>query len=257
MGVQIHPTAIVDSHAELGEDVSIGPYSIIGPNVNIGDQTKIGAHVLIEQSTSLGKKCTIHSFATLGTKPQDLKYAGEETVLEIGNEVEIREFTTLNRGTMDRQKTMVESNTFIMAYVHVAHDCFIGKHVILANAVNLAGHITIDDYTIIGGMVPVHQFVSIGCHVIIGGGYRVSQDVPPFVRAAGEPLRIAGLNTLGLRRRQFSEEKISLIKKAYRLIKEIPILKDAIRKIQEDLPQQEEVKELLHFIQNSKRGFIR
>jgi UDP-N-acetylglucosamine acyltransferase len=212
--IRIHPTAIVDPRSELDAGVTVGPYSVIEADVQIGINCRIGPHVHIASGTRLGADCRVFTGAVLGSIPQDLKFGGEETALEIGERTTIREYATLNRGTKDRWKTTIGSDCLLMAYAHVAHDCIIGKHCILANAVNLAGHVVIEDWASVGGMVPVHQFVHIGQHSFIGGGYRVPKDVPPYILAAGEPLTFGGLNSVGLSRRGFSEPTLAALKRA-------------------------------------------
>ncbi len=254
----IHSSAVVDPGAELFEDVSVGPFSIIEDGVKIGSGTVVGPHVFIAKGTSIGRECSICHGAVLGTDPQDLKYRGEETTLEIGDRTVIREFASLNRGTNARQKTVVGSDCLIMTYAHIAHDCLIGNHVIIENAVNLSGHVTVEDFAIIGGLVPVHQFVRVGRHSFIGGGFRVSKDVPPFIKAAGEPLRPVGLNFVGLRRRGFSSQTIAILKRAYRILFRSHLnTTQAVERISKDVEQIEEIRILLEFIQNSQRGIIK
>ncbi len=216
--VSIHPSAIVDDDAELGEGVTVGPWAMVGRGVEIGDNTEIGPRVLIERDTVIGEDCTIHNGAVLGSNPQDLKYQGERTILEIGDRTVIREFATLNRGTAASGRTVVGSDCLLMAYSHVAHDCEIGNHVILANAVNMAGHVLIEDWVIVGGVTPIHQFVRIGAHAFVGGGSRIPQDVPPYCRAAGNPPKLYGLNTVGLERRGLSQEVRQALKTTYRML---------------------------------------
>jgi UDP-N-acetylglucosamine acyltransferase len=256
--MKIHKTAIVFPKAEIGNNVEIGPYSIIENDVVIQDNTKILSNVLIASGTRIDKNCKIFHGAVLGTIPQDLKFAGEKTTLEIGSDTVIREYATLNRGTVDRRKTVIGSNCFIMAYAHIAHDCMIGNNVIIANAVNMAGHITIEDYVGIGGMVPIHQFVKIGTQTFIGGGYRVPKDVPPYILAAGEPLRYAGLNSVGLNRRGIRKDVQSALKKAYRYIYRSNLnLNEALGKIEQEIDPFDEIKHLVSFIKHSERGIIR
>jgi UDP-N-acetylglucosamine acyltransferase len=256
--MKIHKTAIVSPEAKIGNNVEIGPYSIIEDDVIIQDNTKILSNVLIASGTRIDKNCKIFHGAVLGTIPQDLKFAGEKTTLEIGSDTVIREYATLNRGTVDRRKTVIGSNCFIMAYAHIAHDCMIGNNVIIANAVNMAGHITIEDYVGIGGMVPIHQFVKIGTQTFIGGGYRVPKDVPPYILAAGEPLRYAGLNSVGLNRRGIRKDVQSALKKAYRYIYRSNLnLNEALDKIEQEIDPFDEIKHLVSFIKHSERGIIR
>ena len=254
----IHQTAIVDSAAELAYDVTVGPFTVIEGDVVVDSGTQISAHVLLASGTRIGKNCQIYNGAVLGSQPQDLKFGGEKTTLEIGDNTTIREFATLNRGTTDHWKTVVGNNCLLMAYSHVAHDCTIGNHVILANSVNLAGHITIDDFAGIGGVTPIHQFVRIGKHAFIGGGLRVPKDIPPYVLAMGEPIRFGGLNSIGLKRRGFSEELLAKIKKAYRFIYQSNLLLvDALKKIEDEIEPVEEITYLVSFFRGSERGVIR
>jgi UDP-N-acetylglucosamine acyltransferase len=256
--VKIHPTAIVDSGAQIGENVSIGPYSVISGNVEIGDNCQIGTQTVILPGARIGRDCKIFHHAVISEIPQDLKFAGEETTAEVGDRTVIREFVTINRGTSQHWRTVVGSDCLLMAYVHVAHDCIVGNHVIMANAVNLAGHVEVEDWVIIGGMVGVLQFSRIGQHSIIGGQYRVSKDVPPYIMAAREPLSYEGLNRVGLKRRNFPSETILALKRAYNLIYNSEYnVSDAIRKIEETpdlmIP---EVRNIIEFIRKSSRGII-
>ncbi len=257
MSVLIDRTARISPKAEIGEGVSVGPFTIIESDVRIEAGTRIASNVLVGSGSRIGKRCNIHHGAVIGAIPQDLKFAGEQTELVIGDETTVREFATLHRGTKDRWKTSIGSRCLIMAYVHIAHDCLIGDNVVLANAVNMGGHVTIEDFAIVGGMVPIHQFVRIGKHSMIGGGYRVSKDVPPFVLAGREPLRFEGLNIVGLRRRKFSPESISNIEQAYRYIYDSSYnVSQAIEKIKSEMVQTEEVKCIVEFIEKSERGII-
>ena len=255
----IHQTAIIDSQAELASGVEVGPYSIIGPQVKIGRNTTIGPHVVIDGWTHIGEGCTVFQFASIGALPQDLKYKGEESWVIMGNNNTIREFVTINRGTSWSQgKTTIGNNNFFMAYSHVAHDCKIGNHVILANAATLAGHITIEDCAIVGGLVGVHQFVRLGCHSIIGGGSGVNKDVPPYMMANGQRAKLYGLNTTGLQRHHFSEEALTNLKKAYRIIFRSGItLEKASDQLAHEVENSPEVKHLIHFIESSERGITR
>ncbi|MBN1779762.1 acyl-ACP--UDP-N-acetylglucosamine O-acyltransferase [bacterium] len=255
---KIHETAIVDPKSELADDVEVGPFSIIEADVQIGPGSKIHSHVLIAGGARIGTNCEVHHAAVISTVPQDLKFTGEKTTLEIGDNTVIREFCDLNRGTKDRGKTKLGKNCFIMAYTHLAHDCFIGDNVILANSVQMAGHVTVEDYVIIGGLVPIHQFVTIGKHAFIGGGYRIPQDVPPYILAAGEPLGYKGLNVVGLRRRGFPRETINALHSCYRLIYQAKLNRSqAIEAIRSELPLIPEVESVLNFIEKSERGIIR
>jgi UDP-N-acetylglucosamine acyltransferase len=251
----IHPTAIIDETAELGEGVVVGPYSIVGPGVRVGARTRIDSHVLVERDTELGEDCRISHGAVLGTDPQDLKYDGEPTRLVVGDRTTVREYATLNRGTTAQGYTQVGSDCMLMSYVHVAHDCVLGDHVILSNAVNMAGHVSIGDWAIIGGMTPIHQFVRIGAHAFIGGQSRISKDIPPFVKAAGIPVELYGLNSVGLQRRGFPEEVRRELKRAYRLVYGSSLnTTQALARAREELRALPEVEAFLAFFSASERG---
>jgi len=251
----IHPTAIVDPDAELGSGVTVGPHAIIGPQVRVGTGTEIGAGVLIERNTVIGEACRIHKGAVLGTDPQDLKFQGEESWLRIGDRTQIREYATLNRGTSESGETVVGDDCLLMAYVHVAHDCRLGNRIIISNATQMAGHVTIDDWAIISGLVAVHQFVRIGRHAFIGGLSRVAQDVAPFCRVSGNPPKIYGLNTVGLERRGFPAESRAALKKAYRMLFHSELnLSQALVRVREELEMKGEVGEFIEFIESSERG---
>ena len=258
MASSIHPTVIIESGVTVGKNVTIGPYSWIRENVSIGDGCEIGSHVVLCPGSILGKECRVLHHAVLGEIPQDLKFGGEETTIEIGDRTVIREFVTINRGTEAHWKTVVGSDCLIMAYVHLAHDCIVGNNVVIANACNIAGHVEIQDWVILGGMIGIHQFTKVGQHSLVGGHYRVSKDVPPFIIAAGEPLRFEGLNIIGLRRRGFKNEAIKTLKKAYNLIYSSQYnVSDAVKIIQEKIEPNQEITALLEFIKNSDRGIIR
>lgn len=254
----IHPSAIIDKDVEIGENVSIGAYSIIQKNVKIGSDSKIAANVLIAEGTELGEGCKIHHGAVLGTDPQDLKFEDEQTFLQIGENTTIREYATLNRGTTHSIYTRVGRNCLIMAYAHVAHDCQIGNNVILANSVNLAGHVVIEDYVGIGGLTPIHQFVRIGTQSFIGGGYRIPKDVPPYILAMGEPLTFGGLNKTGLLRRGFTTETLSQLRKAYKILyRQNNTKEEAINILSDTFAGVPEVMHLVEFLKKSERGIIR
>ncbi len=256
--VEIHPTAIVDPQAQLGVDVKVGPYAIIEKEVVIGDGSQIGPHAVIASGATLGKNCRVFKGAVISTEPQDLKFSNEKTFVEIGDNTTIREFATVNRATSHSYYTRVGSNCLLMAYSHVAHDCQIGHFCTIANSVNMAGHVIIGDYVGIGGLTAIHQFVHIGDYSFIGGGLRVSQDVPPYILAAGEPIRFAGLNAVGLRRRGFTREQLDLLKQAYHIVyRENLKLKEAIQKIEQTLEQTAEVQKIVEFLKQSERGIIR
>lgn len=257
MTLNIDKNASVHPDAQIGDNVIIGPFTVIEKDVIVGEGTQIGSHALLANGTRVGKECKIHHGAVLGTLPQDLKFGGEATTLEVGGNTTIREYATLNRGTKAHMRTVVGSNCFLMAYVHVAHDCVLGNNVILANSVNMAGHVEIEDYAIIGGMTPIHQFVRIGKHAMVGGGLRASKDIPPYILAANEPMSFEGTNIIGLRRRNFSAECIANIKKTYRLLYESGYnVTQAVEKIKAELPNTVEVSSILEFIAKSKRGII-
>lgn len=257
MSTNVHPSAIVSPKAQLGANVTIGPYSIVEDDVIIGDRTTIASSVIIANGARIGKECKIHHGSAVATLPQDLKFQGEPTTLEIGDGTIVREFNTLHRGTTAHRKTVIGSNCFLMAYVHVAHDCTVGNNVILANAVNMGGHVVIDDYAFIGGIVPVHQHCRIGAHAMIGGGFRVVKDVPPFVLAGSEPLAFTGLNVVGLRRRGFPKETIEHLKRTYDLIYNSKLnVSQAIERIKTEVPMIDEVRKVVEFIESSKRGII-
>ena len=252
---QIHETALVDPAAQLGAGVTVGPWAMIGPRVVVGDGTQIGPRVLVERDTTLGEDCNISNGAVLGTDPQDLKFQGEETTLEIGARTVIREFATLNRGTSAAGVTVVGSDCLLMAYTHVAHDCEVGNHVVLANSVNMAGHVVIEDWVIVGGLTPIHQFVRIGAHAFVGGGSRVPQDVPPCCSAAGNPLKLYGLNSVGLDRRGFSEDVRKGLKQTYRILfQSSENVSRALERAEKEVPAIPEVRHLLEFIRGSERG---
>ena len=254
-GTRIHATAIIDESAQLGEDVSIGPYSIVGPGVTVGAGTEIGPHVLIEKDTMVGAGCRIHKGAVLGTDPQDLKYRGETTRLIVGDRTVIREYATLNRGTTALGHTSVGCDCLLMAYTHVAHDCQLGDHVILSNAVNMGGHVSIGDWAIVGGITPIHQFVRIGCHAFVGGASRVAKDIPPYVKAAGSPVQLYGLNSVGLQRRGFSEDVRRELKRAYRLFFASSYnTSQALARAREELRAIPEIEVFLSFFEQSERG---
>jgi len=255
----IHPTALIDPAAELAEDVSVGPYSVIEANVTIGAGTDIGPHVVIKGTTRIGSQNRIFQFASIGEEPQDKKYAGEPTSLEIGDRNTIREFVTINRGTaQDDGVTRLGDDNWIMAYVHIAHDCRIGNETIFANNASLAGHVSIGDYAILGGFTLVHQFCSIGAYSLTAFGSGISKDVPPFVTVGGTPARAHGLNMEGLRRRGFPEESRKALRRAYRtLYRESLSLQDALAALREQAASCAEVGMLVEFLEQQSRGIVR
>jgi UDP-N-acetylglucosamine acyltransferase len=259
----IHPTAIIDPDARLGEGVDVGPYAVIGPKVLIGDGSGIGSHAIVESNVRMGKNCRISPFASVGAPPQDLKFKGEDTWVEIGDNVVVREYATINRGTATGVgTTRVGNNCMIMAYCHVAHDCQVGNRVIMANAATLAGHIDIEEGAFIGGLTGVHQFVKIGTLAMIGAQSGVSQDVPPYVKAVamrqGRNRSLFGLNVVGLRRAGLTPETIGTLKKAYRILfnSEMP-MREALDRAESEVEQTPEVKHLIGFVRSSKRGVLR
>lgn len=255
----IHTTAIIDPKAELDSSVEVGPYSIIGPNVRIGRGTRIGAHVVIQGPTTIGCDNQIYHFCSLGEAPQDKKYKGEPTTLEIGNGNTIREYCTFNRGTIqDAGVTRMGDNNWIMAYVHVAHDCQIGNHTIFANNSSLAGHVHVYDYAILGGFTLVHQFCKIGAHVITAVGSVVFKDIPPYLTAAGYDAKPHGLNTEGLKRRGFPVETLAELKRAYKTIYKSGLtLEEAKAELQKQRTACPEIGLFLEFFEVSTRGIIR
>ncbi|MCL5020569.1 MAG: acyl-ACP--UDP-N-acetylglucosamine O-acyltransferase [Bacteroidetes bacterium] len=254
----IDPKAIVSPKACLGSDVQIGPFTVVEDDVVIGDGCKIGASAYIANGARIGKNCTVHHGAVISNAPQDLKYAGERTILEVGDNTVIREYCTLHRGTAETGKTTIGSDCLLMANVHVAHDCVVGDHCILANVASFAGHVTVGDWVTVGGLTPVHQFVKIGCHAMIGGGLRVPQDVPPYALAGREPLRFEGVNVIGLRRRGFSREQIESIQKVYRILYSSGLMfSEAVKKIESELPPSPEASIISEFVKASSRGIIR
>ena len=254
---EIHSTAVVDSKARIDEHVSIGPFAVIEGDVEIAAGTTIGSHVLVADGARIGNECHIHKGAVVATMPQDLKFGGEPTTFEIGNNTTIREFCTLNRGTKESGTSKVGSNCLLMAYTHVAHDCVIGDNVILANGVQVAGHVTIEDYVIIGGMAGVHQFCRVGQHAMVGGLFRIVQDVPPYILAMGEPLKYGGLNSIGLRRRGFQAETLRALKQTYKLLFRSKLnVSQALQRTAAEVELIPEVKNVINFIRQAERGII-
>jgi UDP-N-acetylglucosamine acyltransferase len=255
----IHPTAIVDGRAELDASVEVGPFSVIGPHVRVGAGTVIGPHVVIEGRTTLGRDNHVFQFAALGAAPQDLKYAGEDTELVIGDGNRIREFTTLHIGTAGGGGvTRVGNGNLIMANAHVAHDCQIGDGVVMANSAALAGHVRVEDHAVLGGLCAVHQFCRIGRNAFLAGGTIVVMDIPPFCLARGDRARLAGLNVVGLTRRGFSAEALARIKQAYKILFRSALpLAAAIQQTRGELGGHPEVDELLRFVETSERSITR
>ncbi|MCX6167206.1 MAG: acyl-ACP--UDP-N-acetylglucosamine O-acyltransferase [Sphingobacteriales bacterium] len=254
----IQPLAYIHPQAKIAENVVIDPFVTIHKDVVIGEGTWIGSNATIMNGARIGKNCRIFPGAVISAVPQDLKFGGEDTLVVIGDNTTIRECVTINRGTSDRKETRVGNNVLLMAYTHIAHDCVVGNNCILANGVQLAGHITVDDFAIIGGMSAVHQFVSIGAHVMISGGSLVRKDVPPYTKAGREPLSYVGINSVGLRRRGFSSEKINEIQDIYRVL----FLKNsnttkALDLVEAGFKPTEERDEIINFIRNSNRGVMK
>lgn len=256
---EIHPTAIIHKGAEIGEGVSIGPYSIIGEGVVIGDRTKIGPHVVIYGPTEIGNDCTFFQFSAIGAIPQDLKFQGEDTKIRIGDRNTFREFVTIHRASSHgTRETVIGNDNYLMAYVHIAHDCHLGNNIIMVNGATLAGHIMIEDYAVIGGLSAIHQFTRVGGYAMVGGCSAVVQDVPPYMTAVGNRAKLYGLNLIGLKRHGFSDETIKILKKAYRIIFQSKLtLKEATKKVREEIKGSKEVDYLLRFIEESERGICR
>ena len=257
MNNKIHQTAIISSKSIIGKNVFIGPYCIIDDDVIIGDNTRVDAHTIIRSYTTIGQNCHIFSNCVIGEIPQDKKFEGEKSKLIIGDNTVVREFCTLNRGTKDSGLTKIGSDCLLMAYVHVGHDCLVSDNIILANGVQLGGHVEIQKYAIVGGLTPVHQFCKIGEHSLVGGGLRVVQDIPPFIIANGQPLKFSGINALGLRRRKFSVTQRTNIKKAYKILYNSNMnTSQALEKIKKDFSSQNEISTIISFINDSSRGLI-
>jgi UDP-N-acetylglucosamine acyltransferase len=253
----IHRTALIDPTARLGEGVSIGPFSIIGPRVTIGDGTTVAGHAVFERNVKVGAGVKIGYGTVIGNDPQDLKYQGEDTWVEIGDGTVLREYCTINRGTAATGKTTIGQRCFLMSYVHVAHDCVLGDDVIVANAVQMAGHVTIEERAVISGLVPIHQFVRIGTYAFVGGGSRVNQDVPPYTKAVGNPVHLYGLNSVGLARAGFAPEVKLALKRAYRLLFNSDLtVTQGITRARAELPAVPEIEHFLRFIEASQRGVL-
>lgn len=260
---RVHPSAIVDPKAELADDVQIGAYALIGPEVRIDEGTTVGPHTVVEGCTTIGKRNRVFQFASIGAAPQDKKYRGEPTRLEIGDDNTIREFVTLNCGTaQDRGVTRIGNDNWIMAYVHIAHDCVVGDHTIFANSSNLAGHVEIGDWVILGGYTGVHQFCKVGAHAMTGVGTVVLHDIPPFVMASGNTAQAHGINSEGLRRRGFSGEAINELRRAYRTLYKSGLTLDEARTRLSELAGKEKpgsggIGLLAGFLHGVTRGIVR
>ncbi len=255
--LKIHDTAIVSSKAKLGENVEVGPYAIIHADVEIGDDTIIGPHSVVYDGARIGKRVKFSQGCSVSNLPQDLKFSDEKSLFYVGDDTVIREFCTLHRGTIDNGFSKIGKNCLLMAYAHVAHDCIVGDNVIIANAVQLGGHVVIEDWAILGGLVPVHQFVRIGGHSMIGGGFRTTVDIPPYVIAAGTPVKFAGVNVIGLRRRGFSNEDIATIKDAFMILYKSGLNQSQAKvKMKGKYPNHPNVEIILEFLSKVKRtGF--
>jgi len=254
----IHPTAIIDSSARIGAGVEIGPYCVIGADVTLGDECVLANHVTIAGPTAIGAGNRFYPYTSIGQRSQDLKYAGEPTYLEIGDDNSFREFCTVNRGTAPGSKTVVGSHNNFLAYAHVAHDCTVGDHVIFSNNGTLAGHVIVEDHVVIGGLSGVHQFCRIGRHAIVGGCTKIVQDVAPFMIADGNPAELRGINQVGMERRDFPAEEIRTLREAFRLLCRSNLnVKQACESIREQLPTNSHLEHLLTFIEASKRGMVR
>ncbi len=253
----IHPTAIISPNAVLGENITIYAYTIINDNVEIGNDCTIGPHAVLYDGARIGNRVKIRQGASIAHVPQDLSFQNEESLFIIDDDTTIHEFVTCHRGTKATGFSRVGKNCLLMAYTHVAHDCVIGNNCILANGVQLGGHVHIEDYAIIGGMTPVHQFCKVGKHSMTGGGFKIAQDLPPFILAAHHPLKFCGLNLVGLRRRGFSAKDIEVLKKAYNYIYSNSLnVSQAVKKVESELGDNEFVRQVLEFIKDSKRGLV-
>jgi UDP-N-acetylglucosamine acyltransferase len=251
----VHPTALIDPSAELGSGVTVGPYVIIGPSVIIGDHCRIGPRATLQRNVRLAEAVSIGDGSILGGDPQDLKFGGEETWVEVGAGTIIREYSTVNRATSATWKTVIGSRCFIMTYVHIAHDCHLGDEVVIANGTQCAGHVTIHDKAVLSGLNAIHQFVTIGTYAFVGGCSRVNQDIPPYVKAAGNPMELYGLNSVGLQRAGFPGETVAALKRAYRLFFNSDLnLSQALERARGDVSAFPEVERFLAFVESSERG---
>ncbi|MEW6115860.1 MAG: acyl-ACP--UDP-N-acetylglucosamine O-acyltransferase [Nitrospirota bacterium] len=259
MPKDIHKSAIVSSKAEIADNVVIGPYCTIGEGVVIKEGTKLISNVVVEGNSEIGEECTVYPFATIGLPPQDLKYKNEKTGVKIGKKNIIREYASIHRASVGGSGlTEIGNSNFLMAYVHVAHDCKIGNSNIMANAATLAGHVKIQDFTVIGGLVAIHQYTRIGSYAMVGGFSGIGQDIPPYTMASGARAKLYGLNSIGLKRHGFSDETINVLKKAYKILfREKRTLKEALKKIKTDFPDTKEIKHLIEFIEENTRGICR
>ena len=254
----IHPHTYIHTNAKIASNVKVDTFTVIHHNVEIGEGTWVGSNVTIMEGARIGRNCRIFPGAVISASPQDLKFEGEETTVEIGDNVTIREFVTVHRGTRDRWTTKVGKNSMIMAYSHIAHDCIIGKNCILSNNTQVAGHVIMGDWVILGGMCAVHQFVQVGQHAFISGGSLVGKDVPPFIKAGRQPLSYAGVNSVGMKRRGFTIEKINHILEIYRVIYNKGLnTSQALEYLEEEFPATDERDEIVTFVRESGRGIIK
>ena len=258
MNTRIHPTAIVSASAQLGAGVEVGPYAFVGDDCEVGDGCVLATRSTLERNVRLGSEVKVGIGSVLGGDPQDLKFQGERTAVEIGDRTVIREYATINRGTAQSLRTTVGSDCFIMTYVHLAHDCHLGNGVIISNGTQLAGHVTVEDRAIISGLVAVHQFVNIGTYSFIGGCSRVAKDIPPYLKAVGNPVKLYGLNSVGLQRNNFDPGVVRELKRAYRLFFRSDLnVSQAIERAHQELEMCDEVRHFLSFVDNSGRGVVR
>lgn len=254
----IHPTAILSPRAQVPSDCEVGPYCVIGEDVTLGPGCRLLSHVVLQGPSTFGKENLFHPFCSIGGKTQDLKYAGEPTFLEVGDRNEFREYVTVNRGTGVGEKTIIGSDNLFLTYAHVAHNCIVGNHCIFSNNGTLAGHVTVEDYAIISGLAAVHQFCRIGRHSIVGGCSKIVQDVPPYFVADGNPAEVRAVNHVGLQRRGFSDDTLTALRKALRLLYNKKLnTSQALRQVEDQLGTVPEVRHLIDFVQSSRRGIIR
>ncbi|MDP6524729.1 MAG: acyl-ACP--UDP-N-acetylglucosamine O-acyltransferase [Kiritimatiellia bacterium] len=256
--IDIHPTAVISEGAQIGPSAVVGPYCVIGPDVSVGDGTRLMSHVVMDGHTTIGKNCTVFPFACIGKQTQDLKFKGDKTFVEIGDETTIREYVTVNSGTNEGETTRVGSNCHIMAYSHVAHACTVGDRVIMANCATLAGEVDVEADAILGGLVAVHQFCRVGRMCIIGGCTKITQDAPPFMTVDGHPAAVRGLNLVGLKRKGFDAKALKLLKEAYRCLYRSDLsTSSAVEKIKAEVESSAEIEHLLSFVSASQRGIIK
>jgi UDP-N-acetylglucosamine acyltransferase len=258
MSARIHPTAVVDPAAELGDNVTVGPYCVIGANVRVGAGTQLHSHVVLDGWTELGAECSVYPFASIGTRTQDLKYRGGKTYVKVGSRTTLREYVTVNSGTQEEEVTTVGDDCLLMAHAHVAHGCRVGNEVIMANCGTLAGHVVMEDQSILGGLSGIHQFVKVGRLCIIGGCAKVTKDCPPFMLVDGNPAEVHGINSVGLTRHKLVGEAQSRLKAAHRILyRENLAVHAALERIRSELGTEGEVGHLVRFIEESERGILR